>query len=103
MSNPASAPPSEFSGRTAVICGIGGQDGAYLAAHLLALGYSVVGTSRDAQGGRFTGLEALGIRDRVGHAVKHLGILKDDIGASRGRASRGIGPAIARGNKAHLG
>jgi GDPmannose 4,6-dehydratase len=66
MSHPASAPPSEFAGRTAVICGIGGQDGAYLAAHLLALGYSVVGTSRDAQGGRFAGLEALGIRDRVG-------------------------------------
>jgi GDPmannose 4,6-dehydratase len=57
--------PSEFAGRTAVICGIGGQDGAYLAAHLLGLGYTVVGTSRDAQGGRFTGLEALGIRDRV--------------------------------------
>jgi GDPmannose 4,6-dehydratase len=48
-----------------VICGIGGQDGAYLAAHLLGLGYTVVGTSRDAQAGRFTGLEALGIRDRV--------------------------------------
>ena len=55
----------EFAGRTAVICGIGGQDGAYLAAHLLGLGYTVVGTSRDAQAGRFTGLEALGIRDRV--------------------------------------
>ncbi len=58
-------PSSEFAGRTAVICGIGGQDGAYLAAHLLSLGYTVVGTSRDAQAGRFTGLEALGIRDRV--------------------------------------
>jgi GDPmannose 4,6-dehydratase len=56
------APPA---GRTAVICGIGGQDGAYLAAHLLTLGYRVVGTSRDAQAGRFSGLEALGIRDRV--------------------------------------
>ncbi len=53
------------SGRTAVICGIGGQDGAYLAAHLLDLGYTVVGTSRDAQGGRFDGLATLGIRDRV--------------------------------------
>jgi GDPmannose 4,6-dehydratase len=57
--------PSAFAGRTAVICGIGGQDGAYLAAHLLGLGYTVVGTSRDAQGGRFTGLDTLGIRDRV--------------------------------------
>ena len=48
-------------------------------------------------------IDMLAIRDRVGHAVKHLGILKDDIGASRGRASRGIRPAIARGDKAHLG
>ncbi len=47
-----------------MICGIGGQDGAYLAAHLLDLGYTVVGTSRDAHG-RFEGLAALGIRDRV--------------------------------------
>ena len=54
----------DYAGRTAVICGIGGQDGAYLAAHLLALGYAVVGTSRDAHG-RFEGLAALGIRDRV--------------------------------------
>ena len=52
--------------RSALICGIGGQDGAYLAAHLLAQGYEVVGTSRDAQGSRFDGLTALGIRDRVG-------------------------------------
>ncbi|MBM4021199.1 MAG: GDP-mannose 4,6-dehydratase [Planctomycetes bacterium] len=62
-------PPSEqagrFAGRTAVICGVGGQDGAYLAAHLLGLGYTVVGTSRDAQAGRFEGLAALGIRERV--------------------------------------
>jgi GDPmannose 4,6-dehydratase len=56
---------SEPAGRTALVCGIGGQDGAYLAAHLLALGYEVVGTSRDAQAGRFAGLEALGVRDRV--------------------------------------
>lgn len=55
----------EHAGRTAVICGIGGQDGAYLALHLLGQGYSVVGTSRDAQAGRFEGLAALGIRDRV--------------------------------------
>ncbi len=51
--------------RTALICGIGGQDGAYLAAHLLALGYSVVGTSRDAQASSFESLVRLGIRDRV--------------------------------------
>ncbi|MFM7412196.1 MAG: GDP-mannose 4,6 dehydratase, partial [Planctomycetota bacterium] len=30
------------SPKTALICGIGGQDGAYLAAHLLENGYTVV-------------------------------------------------------------
>jgi len=44
---------------------MGGQDGSYLAAHLLDLGYTVVGTSRDAQASRFDGLARLGIRDRV--------------------------------------
>lgn len=51
--------------RTALITGISGQDGAYLAEHLLSLGYRVVGTSRDAETGRFDGLRRLGIRDRV--------------------------------------
>jgi GDPmannose 4,6-dehydratase len=51
--------------KTALICGVGGQDGAYLAAHLIGLGYEVVGTSRDAQSNRFDGLARLGIRDRV--------------------------------------
>ena len=51
--------------KTALICGIGGQDGAYLAAHLLEQGYAVVGTSRDAQANRFESLARLGIRDRV--------------------------------------
>ncbi|MCI0749975.1 MAG: GDP-mannose 4,6-dehydratase [Nevskiales bacterium] len=49
----------------ALICGISGQDGAYLAQHLLQQGYAVYGTSRDANSARFTGLEALAIRDRV--------------------------------------
>jgi len=53
------------SARKALICGMGGQDGSYLAAHLLDLGYTVVGTSRDAQASRFDGLTRLGIRDRV--------------------------------------
>ena len=51
--------------KCALITGIGGQDGAYLAEHLLSLGYRVVGTSRDAETGRFDGLHRLGIRDRV--------------------------------------
>ena len=32
----------------ALICGVNGQDGAYLAQFLLAKGYDVWGTSRDA-------------------------------------------------------
>ena len=50
---------------TALIFGISGQDGAYLAELLLAKGYAVVGTSRDAQVSSFGNLARLGIRDRV--------------------------------------
>lgn len=51
--------------KKALITGITGQDGAYLARLLVAKGYTVVGTSRDAQMAHFTGLEALGIRGQV--------------------------------------
>jgi GDPmannose 4,6-dehydratase len=51
--------------KKAVICGVSGQDGAYLAKLLLDKGYDVYGTSRDAQVSSFSGLKALGIRDRV--------------------------------------
>lgn len=51
--------------KTALITGIGGQDGAYLAQHLLSNGYRVIGTSRDAESGRFDGLRTLGILERV--------------------------------------
>lgn len=49
----------------ALICGISGQDGTYLAKLLLAKGYSVVGSSRDAQVTNFANLSKLGIRDDV--------------------------------------
>jgi GDPmannose 4,6-dehydratase len=49
----------------ALICGISGQDGALLAKHLLDKGYTVVGTSRDAEISTFGNLTRLGIRDRV--------------------------------------
>ena len=49
----------------ALIFGIGGQDGAYLAQHLLARGYEVVGTSRDAGVSGFGNLARLGIREQV--------------------------------------
>lgn len=50
---------------TALICGISGQDGAYLARLLLQKGYRVVGVSRDAQISSFGNLTRLDIRDRV--------------------------------------
>lgn len=49
----------------ALICGIGGQDGAYLARFLLNKGYEVVGTSRDAERTRFAGLQELGVLEKV--------------------------------------
>lgn len=51
--------------KRALICGISGQDGAYLAELLLGRGYQVFGTSRDAQISSFANLVTLGIRDRV--------------------------------------
>jgi GDPmannose 4,6-dehydratase len=51
--------------RRALICGVGGQDGAYLASFLLGKGYEVVGTSRDAVNAHRGGLRQLGIEDRV--------------------------------------
>lgn len=51
--------------KTALICGISGQDGAYLAQLLLSQGYTVYGSSRDAQISTFRNLVRLGIRDRI--------------------------------------
>ena len=51
--------------KRALICGVSGQDGGYLARHLLSLGYEVHGTSRDAQMSSLEGLRRLGIHDRV--------------------------------------
>jgi GDPmannose 4,6-dehydratase len=49
----------------ALICGISGQDGAYLAQFLLSKGYEVYGTSRDAQMSSFRNLRVLGILDHI--------------------------------------
>jgi GDPmannose 4,6-dehydratase len=49
----------------ALICGVGGQDGAYLAQLLLKKGYEVWGTSRDAQITDFRNLQQLNLQDRV--------------------------------------
>lgn len=51
--------------KTAIICGVSGQDGAYLAKFLLSKGYKVVGTSRDAEANRFVNLEKLGIKSQI--------------------------------------
>lgn len=53
------------SKRKALICGVSGQDGAYLAQLLLDKGYEVYGTARDAQMSTFSSLHQLGIRDRI--------------------------------------
>lgn len=49
----------------ALICGISGQDGSYLAQLLLQKGYKVCGTSRDAQMSSFRNLHKLGIHESV--------------------------------------
>ncbi len=49
----------------ALICGISGQDGAYLAKFLLDKNYEVFGTSRDVEISSFSNLEYLGIRNKV--------------------------------------
>ncbi|MBS0659722.1 MAG: GDP-mannose 4,6-dehydratase [Verrucomicrobia bacterium] len=51
--------------KTSLIFGIGGQDGACLARHLLARGDTVIGTSRDAGVGGFGNLVRLGLREQV--------------------------------------
>ena len=53
------------SRKTALICGVSGQDGAYLAQLLLDKEYRVLGTARDAQVSRFGNLAYLGIRENV--------------------------------------
>lgn len=51
--------------KRALICGITGQDGAYLARLLLSEGYEVFGSSRDAQVSSFANLARLGIKEQV--------------------------------------
>jgi GDPmannose 4,6-dehydratase len=51
--------------KTALITGVTGQDGAYLAQLLIDKGYKVIGTSRDAQINTFPLLNYLGIESEV--------------------------------------
>ncbi|GAB5488646.1 MAG: GDP-mannose 4,6-dehydratase [Parasphingorhabdus sp.] len=52
-------------GKRALICGISGQDGAFLAKLLLKMGYSVSGTSRDSETNNFSNLKACDAFDDV--------------------------------------
>lgn len=51
--------------KKALICGVSGQDGAYLAKYLLDKGYQVFGSSRDAQISHFGNLVRLGIKQHI--------------------------------------
>ena len=51
--------------KKALICGVSGQDGAYLAQLLVAKAYEVHGTSRDVSGRTFGGLLSLGVSNKV--------------------------------------
>lgn len=61
--------------KTALICGVSGQDGAYLAQLLLTKGYKVFGTSRDAQGSALSNLRKLGILPQL----KILSMVPEDF------------------------
>lgn len=54
-----------MAGRKALISGISGQDGAYLARLLLNKGYQVFGTARDAQVNSFYSLKKLDVKHNV--------------------------------------
>jgi GDPmannose 4,6-dehydratase len=54
--------------RTALITGIGGQDGSYLAEHLLDLGYRVVGVRHGD-----------GVPERISHLRDHLTLISLDL------------------------
>jgi len=49
----------------AIITGIGGQDGAYLANHLLEKGYEIIGIARRSSVNNLLRLDVLGIRDKI--------------------------------------
>jgi len=51
--------------KKALICGISGQDGAFLAKLLIDKGYKVYGASRDAQINSFGNLTRLGLHDKI--------------------------------------
>jgi GDPmannose 4,6-dehydratase len=59
----------------AIICGLSGQDGSYLARFLLEKGYEVWGTSRDPQGNKLSALSS----SLIGEKVKLLSMDLEDF------------------------
>jgi GDPmannose 4,6-dehydratase len=51
--------------KKALVCGVSGQDGAYIARLLLEKGYEVFGGSRDSQMSTFKNLSSLGIKNDI--------------------------------------
>jgi GDPmannose 4,6-dehydratase len=51
--------------KKALICGVSGQDGAYLSKLLLDKGYQVYGGSRDASVNAFTNLQKIGLKEKI--------------------------------------
>jgi GDPmannose 4,6-dehydratase len=70
-------------GKRALICGISGQDGSYLAQLLLARGYDVWGASRDAELNTFDNLRRLGIYESVQLVSLNLRDLSSVLGLLR--------------------
>ena len=87
--------------KRALICGIAGQDGPYLAKLLLEKGYEVIGSSRDAMAASFSNLSRLGIREQlrtVSMAISDFGsvhatiksVAPDEIYNLAGQSSVGL-------------
>src|ERR1035441_10681374 len=68
----------------ALICGISGQDGTYLAKLLLDKGYEVWGSSRDAERAEFSNARRLGIYD----SVRFISLNLRDVGNVVGMLKR---------------
>jgi GDPmannose 4,6-dehydratase len=90
-----------MNAKRALICGVSGQDGAYLAKLLLEKGYKVIGTSRDALGSKFDNLRLLGINQdvetvsmRYSDSISVLSIIRnaapDEIYCLAGQSSVGL-------------
>ena len=87
--------------KRALICGISGQDGTYLAKLLLDHGYEVWGSSRDAELNKFEHLRRVGILDAVhlvslnlrdtGSVIKMLRRIRpDEVFSLSGQSSVGL-------------